>query len=435
MADSSPSSSQDGRGPSAVIKSLRLGHFRCQLLDAKRKPMPLYGIQIDGRTISCYVQAEHRQQFIVRIRGNNPDYSHDARLLIAGKDIQGMLLTPDEPDGDFIGRDAEDDTLRPYMFSPLILSDDDRAAIKDEKVLAELGSVELCLKQVLRQKLHRFDLDRGSDPLENCKPVHEKAKIMGGVRFTLGDPFPRPSRKSTDTHFVVHDRNVDPIRFVFRCLTKFGLELNGLLPAASAARKRQEVDDERSELLAKLERIKRRRRDLGADDEDEDEEAARVKLEIKREKRRQRQREREQRRSRASSGEQDEEEEDDGDESMEEIDAETLGLTRPVVGPGTQAEPLNIADSDDEGAADRDDEEAADAEAEVDKEAGQEAEAEAEAEVVEASGPHSEEREEQGKQAEAEDSEEEDALEAVTASEGNDRYSHDHQADDSEEDA
>ncbi|KAK0550761.1 hypothetical protein OC846_003528 [Tilletia horrida] len=222
--------------------ALALKNFSCQLLDPDRKPRQLYDVRVVGpNRIEAYVEARLDERFMVRLTGQNPKQSYDARLLIGGNDVQGMALHEDPWHADFMGRPEGKGVVRPYTFAQLQVSDDS-AAVRDPRKLAELGVVEVCLKRIASLTPYNFKLDT-DDPFKDGKVVHEKAKRLGGVQFALGDT--RRSKTPARSFYVRHDNKAEPVRFVFKCMTKFGLELQSIIPSSFPVRKRQpsELED------------------------------------------------------------------------------------------------------------------------------------------------------------------------------------------------
>nr|GAT46894.1 predicted protein [Mycena chlorophos] len=104
------------------------------------------------------------------------------------------------------GGDASGHGLRPFVFAPLVLSDDD--VLLDSPSNEELGTIELAIVPV-----HNFAEGAITTPRLDSLEVHERTKNVGAQQVGVGE---RTTLATPITTFIAERSGLDVVRFVFR---------------------------------------------------------------------------------------------------------------------------------------------------------------------------------------------------------------------------
>ncbi|KAF7305819.1 hypothetical protein HMN09_00735800 [Mycena chlorophos] len=166
--------------------------------------------------VSCWVASEVGKKFSVMWRNAAYPHTTGGFVKMDGQKCAGMFLLRErlpqtvelsgvaESESEERGGDAGG--LRPFVFAPLVLSDDD--ALLDSPSNEELGTIELAIVPV-----HNFAEGAITTPRLDSLEVHERTKNVGAQQVQLGQ---RTTLARPITTFIAERSGLDVVRFVFR---------------------------------------------------------------------------------------------------------------------------------------------------------------------------------------------------------------------------
>jgi len=185
--------------------------FECWI-ECDEKRLAEYDITVDDeKTVSSYVASEEGKRFQICCNGLS-DNDSVLMILLDGRTVGRKTVRMNERDLKFKGVHNSPNTTLPFIFSRIIVTDDD-AALCYIPNPNELGTVEL---RVRRAKFgSRVPHPPTYGPFQALGPVHEKTKKAGAHYATLGDPEESVPCRTRETTYL--DSRDDPyIAFRFR---------------------------------------------------------------------------------------------------------------------------------------------------------------------------------------------------------------------------
>ncbi|KAI0812318.1 hypothetical protein BC629DRAFT_931270 [Irpex lacteus] len=142
--------------------------------------------EANPKSCQCYIISETGKRFLVRVlRSSAPQTDLAAHLWVDGQCMRKRVLAKENSLSDIDAARIDASTLRPFIFTSIVLTDDDRVLQEGSFNANDLGTI--CLK-IYRIKYHgpstRYITDKAN--VDNIgKPVHEKSKKAGGHRVTF----------------------------------------------------------------------------------------------------------------------------------------------------------------------------------------------------------------------------------------------------------
>ncbi|KAE8220110.1 hypothetical protein CF319_g6325 [Tilletia indica] len=262
------------------VDEIKVGGIRCRisLQSNKDQPLPLYGVVKEGTgKVSCYVEAVDGEAFQITYSFDDTSMPKRGSLYLGGQYVLCDQYTFAGCSSRTIYRAALPDSgWRALTFAKPTTSGDDSNAsvVKDQAKLADFGVVELKVEELISCEYTegRNVPSSLTDKSPEAFVIHEQSKkAIGSLDVTLGALLPQPK---TGRYTAVENPNTKPCTFRFACMSRLGLQLKGLVPhegeevAESAQRRAREqalLEEEETQLLERVERIKRRRASLDAE--------------------------------------------------------------------------------------------------------------------------------------------------------------------------
>ncbi|KAE8208185.1 hypothetical protein CF327_g7157 [Tilletia walkeri] len=272
------------------ISEVTIRGIRCKLaLQSKRdQPLHLYGVvQDDETSVTCFVEAMEGEAFQITVNFDDPIAARRLHIYVGGRFLQTMHAMAGE--GNRIIDRAQDSDFgwRALTFCKPTTTDDDKSSsvLKDEDTLAEFGVIRVDVQQLLRVENTRpagwtsgVDSSKSVPGASILGPpvIYEKIKkAIGSLDARLGDPVETITRPCL---YGVPNPSAKPCTFRFVCLSRLGLQLRDFVPheevvaererqreRAKRAREEARLEAEESQLMERVERIKRQRASLNAE--------------------------------------------------------------------------------------------------------------------------------------------------------------------------
>ncbi|KAI0812323.1 hypothetical protein BC629DRAFT_1731549 [Irpex lacteus] len=205
---------------------MKIEHIECQVI-CDGQVLTEYQEKDDGqRAKSCHITSEAGKHFAVRTQSNPHEFDVACHLWIDGNCIHRTTIRKSR-EFEIRGIPVDTSTIKPFLFSSIVLTDDDDALQEGSINAKDLGTI--CCK-FYRVKDFRetgsyysssFDID--------TRPVHERAKKAGGHRVILGKA--EPSNPKPGLHVTFMDPVESPYyTFTWRYRSKGLSPRNLLLP-------------------------------------------------------------------------------------------------------------------------------------------------------------------------------------------------------------
>ncbi|KAE8220111.1 hypothetical protein CF319_g6324 [Tilletia indica] len=279
--------SQEESVTEVTIRGIRI---ELALQSKKEQPLRLYGVvHDDEHNVTCFVEAIEGEAFQITINDRVAARPRGIRLSMGGRHIRQWNVSAGERKRVMFRALDSDSEWRALTFCKPTTTDDDKSSsvLKDEDKLAEFGVIKVEVAQMLRLQSHkpagwtpfvdRTGSTSSSRPIANGPSViYERSKkAIGSLDARLGDPV-----QTTGTHsrYGIPDPKTKACTFRFVCLSRLGLQLRDFVPheevlaerererkKAKRAREEARLEAEESQLIEKMERIKRRRANLDAE--------------------------------------------------------------------------------------------------------------------------------------------------------------------------
>ncbi|BGP38178.1 hypothetical protein JCM10449v2_002107 [Rhodotorula kratochvilovae] len=207
-------------------------------IEVEGAPLQVYGVEQDGKKTVAYVEAKDGKQFEVHYLDlrTSCQSAHVARLYFDGSRVKGMVVKREpskfqDPLDNcsrecvFRGFRNTRTTMRPFEFNPLQLTDNDELACFDERVVKNIGTIQIKYMRVKNlRSTDTFKPKAGQMP-----SIHEKAKkAQLSHQVGFGDPVDVSAR--TRLAFDSIDREEDPLSMLeFRYRSRDLLQLKGYI--------------------------------------------------------------------------------------------------------------------------------------------------------------------------------------------------------------
>ncbi|KAE8220066.1 hypothetical protein CF319_g6352 [Tilletia indica] len=263
------------------VYEIKIEDIRCHisLQSNKDQRLPLYGVvnERPGK-LGCYVEAVDGEAFQITYSFDNTSMPKRASLFLGGKYVRSQYTLAGQTGHTMYRAKSAGSGFRALTFAKPTTSGDDTNAsvVKDQVKLADFGVVELKVEELIsckyKEKNHAHrSIITGKSP-EACV-IHEKSKkAIGSLDVTLGALLPQPKASRHTVNGIINP-DKKPSIFRFACMSRLGLQLKGLVPhaeeiaeyAEKRAREQALLEEEETELLERVERIKRRRASLDAE--------------------------------------------------------------------------------------------------------------------------------------------------------------------------
>lgn len=180
---------------------------------------------LEERGVTCYVASEVGQHFSIQV-GNRSSVLFAAYVHIDGIYASGILINPGEARM-HAGVYLTEQTLRPFSFTMLELTDDDSTLAETRKIMDNLGVIEVRFHRALRGDATQARVVNTT--LFSGQPVHEKCKKLSSHRVSLGNPIMGVATTRYTAHLI--DGVDKPFaRFFFRYRPLDLLQAHGIVP-------------------------------------------------------------------------------------------------------------------------------------------------------------------------------------------------------------
>ncbi|EPS95255.1 hypothetical protein FOMPIDRAFT_1083778, partial [Fomitopsis schrenkii] len=196
---------------------MRRGNIQV-LIKSEGRILPEYQVETldGGKTVACYIPSEVGKNFEICWRGDThlDPYDTSVRCDVDGRKAGGSYCERGVLNGSRWGIRETPDLRRPFVFAPLVTTDDDDVAAGPEAQL-DLGSIEVRLAYAVRMGRANFKRSQLFQP----GMVHERSKKMGVQCVSLGNG--RRCDPHHKTHIrLIEGRNSLYAHFVFRYRSK-----------------------------------------------------------------------------------------------------------------------------------------------------------------------------------------------------------------------
>ncbi|KAL1948508.1 hypothetical protein VTO73DRAFT_12583 [Trametes versicolor] len=202
------------------------------------KELETYDVRMeDERTISCWIPSEEGKTFIVHWGDDSSSTTMRVDIFMDGRKVE--VLAHENKKTEYCrGAIETSDSLRPFLFAPLVLTDDD--ALLHSDVSGDIGTIHVEMRRVQRYTKNKTNF-RGRHVPE-IGSVHERSKKAGVHAVALGQP-----QEVTVESWTARGVDKEPFAtFKFRYRPLELLQANGIapLPGSSVAQNKRPLQDE-----------------------------------------------------------------------------------------------------------------------------------------------------------------------------------------------
>jgi len=219
-------------------------------------PLEEFNVKIESdNTVSCYIPSEQGKTFVIKLVDElSPENSTLAHGFLAksmhcfmdGNNVGALFIQPGATgtcDGSPVGNFG----VRPFIFSPIVTTDDDTLAAQNDSMHEKLGTIEVKLRRAIPGAAPSYAF---SAQYKHDGPgvVHERSKKAGSHQVGFGAIQARPQNFVQPNYFD-HDFHVT-FRFFYR--SRGILQAQGIInvappPNAQASGSKAGVKRERSD--------------------------------------------------------------------------------------------------------------------------------------------------------------------------------------------
>ncbi|KAF9065550.1 hypothetical protein BDP27DRAFT_1331885 [Rhodocollybia butyracea] len=182
--------------------------------------LEIFGVKDNGKEVTGWIPSETGKEFSIKWKAGARSTEMAGDIYIDGQSYRGLAMYAGGEQTFIVsGAPTSDTTERPFIFSPLELTDDDEYL---HKATAGLGDVKLVISHVTFG-----DTVTHNRTYAAVGKVHEKAKKATGHKVGLGIEKPKPADRtlSVTRHDVV-------VTFIFKYRPIEMLRTNGIAPPA-----------------------------------------------------------------------------------------------------------------------------------------------------------------------------------------------------------
>ncbi|THH17602.1 hypothetical protein EUX98_g9095 [Antrodiella citrinella] len=182
---------------------------------------------VDQRTTTntCWIPSEAGKAFRINISNLTGDCV-EARCFIDGRFLSRVLVKPGDLDY-MDGVQVTDSAVRPFVFSDVMVIDDENALIPTTYNSEKFGTIEVYIHRVIVRQ--EYDWNRGQLSYSNPGPIPEKSKKAGCHQVSLGEISAVPSILCADV--LMMDKPEKPrANFIFWYRPLAILQAEGILP-------------------------------------------------------------------------------------------------------------------------------------------------------------------------------------------------------------
>ncbi|KAI0325493.1 hypothetical protein GY45DRAFT_1330167 [Cubamyces sp. BRFM 1775] len=190
------------------------------------REMDQYGMRLeDERTVSCWIASEAGKTFTIHFGDESAKTVMSVAVRMDGRSVESKAHVS-RPTSTLTGVLVSTNRIRPFLFSPLVLTDDDTL---DGAVNEELGTIRILM---FRVQAFVYNKDLSTDRrVVDIGTIHEKSKKAGAHAVTFGDAL------TLEPRYRVEEigREAEPFAtFVFRYRPIELLRANGIVPPVKA---------------------------------------------------------------------------------------------------------------------------------------------------------------------------------------------------------
>ncbi|KAK4701363.1 hypothetical protein P7C70_g4864, partial [Phenoliferia sp. Uapishka_3] len=270
---------------------LSFGHWSAWI-SVDGAPVALYGIkeEAERRRTIAYIEAHDDNSFVAHTRDNGQHpWSTDmvTHILLDGQQMDGLSIrkasrrwalaetSPGRVDN-FPGRYVSSDTLQPFIFGKPALTEDADAACSDEKIIKNLGTVQVNHHRTnIKSNVPAAEYNFTKDKVPDKPLLNEKSKKVLSHQAQLGNAIPTKKVATVGPRHTYVDPLDSPLHtFEFRYMSR---ELKGhveALPKSPSPSPAPPGSNDRKGKKRQIETIT-----INSDsDSDEDEEATKAKI-------------------------------------------------------------------------------------------------------------------------------------------------------------
>ncbi|OSC99728.1 hypothetical protein PYCCODRAFT_1372578 [Trametes coccinea BRFM310] len=229
------------------------------------KELTMYDVkQEDGKTVSCWIPSEKDKAFTVHYGDMLSKAVMTVQTCIDGQLARSAAYVS-KREGSCEGQYDRDNRCRPFIFSPLVVTDDETAASPKQKLDAGFGTIQVKMIRV-KQFIRSGGTSRLSLDDIGVGPVHETSKKAGVHTVSLGEPMERSSAQPVAYYDAIGREKHPFATFIFRYRPLELLKANGIVPRPPKATKKRPLESQ-SELESGSATSARKKQREDVDDE------------------------------------------------------------------------------------------------------------------------------------------------------------------------
>jgi len=190
-----------------------------------------YDVDQRGNTYSCWIASQAGKNFVIRCKAEPLLESIALNVYTDGAIATSPIFQASlaAREHSIQGCPISADTVRPFAFSKVSLTDDETIAAAEQQ-LTNLGTIEIKIFRVAVLEISNFVSKELKLP--NNSVIHERSKKMSMHHVTLQETVAGPTTKSATT--ILLD-NAPFATFIFRYRPKEFLRAQGIIPIESDA--------------------------------------------------------------------------------------------------------------------------------------------------------------------------------------------------------
>ncbi|GAA5864981.1 hypothetical protein JCM1840_005697 [Sporobolomyces johnsonii] len=196
-------------------------------------PVPVYQVEERGNKVTCFIEAVEGKEFKVGFEDVGFSWSEKAIALhLDGTNMESIVSRSKFKPAMIEGRRETPNTIRPFAFAKLVLTDDPDLASTDENFVKNLGTIQVHMHRVYYLGSKPFR-NRASDDVKH-QIAHERSKKATlSHQANLGQAKVAPPARGAHTEYVDQHKRPSQI-FEFKYRSRALLELQGLVEPAPA---------------------------------------------------------------------------------------------------------------------------------------------------------------------------------------------------------
>ncbi|GAA5864963.1 hypothetical protein JCM1840_005693 [Sporobolomyces johnsonii] len=191
-------------------------------------PVPVYQVEEKGNKVTCFIEAAEGKEFKVGYENAGFSWSETvAWVHIDGTRMAGVPSRSKSQPAMIDGRRETPNTIRPFAFAKLVLTDDPDLASTDENFIKNLGTIQVHVYRIYYLGEQPFP-NRVTDGVKN-QVAHERSKKATlSHQATLGPVKATPQAGSSNVDYVDPQGQPSQI-FEFKYRSRALLELEDII--------------------------------------------------------------------------------------------------------------------------------------------------------------------------------------------------------------